>query len=496
VSTGEPEAAEVGGIPPESAGTPGFARLMGDSASYALGAVAGKLAGIAVLPVVARSLDAGEFGQLDLLSTLGSAVTGIGLLGLDTAITRLWPEHDEAGRRHLFGTWLAIAATVAGTVAVVALAFAPQLASFLVDDRSQAGAVRALAIFVVGATANLVVLNLLRNRQRPKAYAIWSSASVVLYVVLLVGLLHWRDDPASVLLAYGASVFAVGGVGLIVFRAGFRARPRATDARALLRLGIPLVPALVALSLGDVLNRAILLHAAGADQVGALSVAVRFGTTLALLDAGFQLAWQPRAFRVHDQPGGRELIATDARRFASVASLVAILVALPAVEAVPLLAGSGYDSAVPAVGWFVVWGLGLVAFTLASLPSTIAKVTRDVGLAGGLGLVVALGLGVLLAPDHGAAGTAAAMAIGQWFAAAVLFGLGRRRGGLGLPIARVATSYAVAVAVALAATLPAGADRVVVRAGLLVAAAIAMTLDGAVPEAAGWIRDRLTGRQR
>src|SRR3954465_13795473 len=72
----------------EGVGEPGFGRLSRDSLVYSLGAFAGKAAALVLVPILTRVLSTEDFGRLDVLSALTSALISVLLLGLDTAAVR------------------------------------------------------------------------------------------------------------------------------------------------------------------------------------------------------------------------------------------------------------------------------------------------------------------------------------------------------------------------------------------------------------------------
>ena len=434
----------------------GFGELLRNSAVFALGQVTAKVVGVLLLPFLTRALTPGDFGRLDVLSTLATTVTSVLVLGLDIAATRLYPELTDTERRRLFGTWLAIAAAVLLPTVLVLVAGAGAISRLLFGTSNEALGVAMVGVFAAANLSQVIGLTALRNQGRARTYAAASMTAVLvngLAVVVLVSVSPGAG-PAMVGVAMGAAVGATGSL-FMARRLAFGGRPSAASGKALLALGLPLVPALAATWIGDFANRAILLGASGETQVGLLSVAIRFGSVGVLVVTGFQLAWMPRAFAQAERPEALPRIARDAERIIVAVTAALLPMAVFAPELLRLVAGSDYDGARPAVGFSLVTTVGLALVTIAGMPSALGKRMRDIGAAGTAGALTAVVANVAFGRMWGATGTSAALALGQATALAVVLTLSRRPGRATLPLrwSHLARPAAAMVVLALVCTL-------------------------------------------
>jgi O-antigen/teichoic acid export membrane protein len=432
----------------------GFAGLLRSSALFALGNVTGKLVGLFLLPIVTRALAPEAFGRLDVLSTLGTTVTSVAVLGLDVAATRLYPDVSPEQQRRLFGSWMAIAAIVLAPVLLVSIVGAPFFSRLLFGTSGEALGVVMVAVYAAGNLYQVIGLTALRNQARASTYALVSTAAFLVNGVAVVVLLKLHPAPGSAMTGMALGVAAGGCAAIVMARALVLHRPSRPMSRALLALGLPLVPALAATWIGDFVNRAILLHAAGSAQVGFLSVAVRFGSAGILVVTGFQLAWLPRAFAQGRTPEALARIARDAERIVVAVALALVPFAVCAPEILRLVAGSRYDAALPSIGFATVTSVGLAVFTIASMPSAIDRDMQVLGFAGTAGALSAIAANVVFAPRWGAVGTSAALALGQFVGLLVVTVRGRRAVHLPINTIAVARVALATVAVALVCTLP------------------------------------------
>ena len=440
------------------AAAPGFARLSRESLTYALGSVAGKVIGLALLPVLTRVLTPNEYGRFEVLSALGGTGISVLLLGIDVAVVRLAldPARTALERKRLVGTWIVVEAFVVVPAAAVLIVAGPVISSMLFGSDAPDAAVPLVGLILLAGVPRYMVLTVLRMHRRPLASAAVIFATLAAYALLAIGLLTWwTRDVRSPLLAYGAGLVVGAIVGIAFIGRGALASPRWASARALLSLGLPLLPAVAATNIADLLNRTILLGALGAAEVAYLGIALRFASVVGLIVGGFQLAWQPHAFALGTGPAAMKRTAIDAGRILVVISSAVVLISFAGPEVVTLVVGQRFEGAVPAVGVALVGALATGIYVVASMPSALAARTRDLGISGTVGVSAAVGLNVLLAPAAGALGTAGAIAVGQMTGAAVAWRLGTPHAKL--PIRRSAFGVvALAAFVALVCTTVAG----------------------------------------
>ncbi len=461
--------APVVGAPPRT----GFRRLARDSAVYASGSVAGKAIGLLLLPVVTRVLGPGDFGRLDVLSTLQSAATSVLLLGLDTGATRLYADLGPLARRRMFGSWLAITTVLVVPLGLTLALFRVPVSQMLFDSDAYATAVAFTALAIVGATFQLVALTVLRNQGRPPAYALVSAGSLVVNGVLVIALLSWHTSVTVVMAAMAVSMTLGGIAGLAAAGRHSFAHPEREITRRLLALGLPLLPAVAATWVAEFANRTILLHRAGPVEVGYFSVAARFASVALLVVVGFQTAWQPKAFADGEtDPAALRRVADDGARILATVAAAVVLLAAVSPELVRLAAGDEFAAALPAVGLSLVFALGLAAYHVVTMPSALNRRMRDLGIAAGVAAGTGVALNLWWSELAGSGGTAAAVAVGQFVGVAVGIALARRQAPVPYAWGRLGVLVAASATCACVATLPTGGASLAVRMGLVAAFAL------------------------
>ena len=163
----------------------------------------------------------------------------------------------------------------------------------------------------------------LRVEERARTYVFASGANVLMTVTFTVALVVFAGQGARGLLLgnFGASAIVVLGLWWVL-RDRFSLRPRAADLRAMLRFGLPTVPADASVYALQVADRFYLFREDSHRGGGALRLRDPLATVVFVAVRGFQYAWPPLAYSVESDeeagqavlPGHDVLRAGDGRR--------------------------------------------------------------------------------------------------------------------------------------------------------------------------------------
>ena len=460
----------------------GFRGLVRDSAVYASGAIVGKAVGLVLLPILTRTLGPTEFGRFDVLSTLVSAGASIVLAGTETAATRLYSDLGDSDRRRMFSAWWW--GTLAVLIPVIAgfLIAGHTISTALFGTNEFATAVGLTGLAIGGTTMQVVGLTALRNHQRPGAFAVVSGGSLLLNGVLVVVLVSLRPSVTSVIAAAAVSVCTGAALVRLIARSHLGGRPDRAIAGRLVRLALPLAPAVLVLWAAEFANRAVLLDRAGADNVAYFSVALRLASIAMLVVLAFQLAWQPSAFSAASRSGGLDRIATDGRRIMALASAAAVALALVTPELVHVLSGAEFAPAVPATGFALLGAIAYAGYHTATMRSALSSRMRDLGLSGSVAAATGVALNAWWSDIWGATGAAAAIAAGQVLGVILALCLARQRAPVPFEWGRILFVATAASAIAVASTLPGSGAPALLRVALAAGFVAVLVREGTIPE--------------
>jgi len=361
----------------EQVGGPGRFPLIGHllraSALYGVAGAVGKAGALITVPIVTRALGPDEYGLLDLSITLIALATLIGGLSAELPAARLAADHPTK-RASILTTYLATVTVATGLLAV-ALYVGHDATAEVVWQQPSAGPLVAIASVAVFLTAiQLATWNIHRLQDRPRAYALLSTADMILKVTLIVIAALVGNSADAVVFVY-LLVAAVGAVaGLWSVRQDLRLEVASSVIPSMLRGGAIFTVIAVAFVASGYAVRAILSAGAGASAVGEMGVAVRLASVLALPLAAFQFAWAPPSMAAGPSPASRRMFRDSTIGVLLVGGFAALVLAGFSSEAVTILAGGAFAPAAAAVPGLAVSTVLATGFFMLGVAASVAQI--------------------------------------------------------------------------------------------------------------------------
>jgi O-antigen/teichoic acid export membrane protein len=378
-------------------------RLVSTGAAYQFGDILAKAIALLTLPLYTHHLSPDAYGAAEALLTAVILASILLRVGVGEAFIRFYFDDQDPERRARIAR--TATATVAWTTTVAALlvvAFAGQVSRLLLNFYDpQLIYCAALGLW---AFTNLeMAYAQLRVDERSRTYVIASGANVAMTVVFTIALVVVAHQGARGLLLgnFGASAVVVAGLWWVL-RRRFSLRVRLGDLRAMLRFGLPTVPADASVYALQVVDRFYLFRVYSHGAAGLYAVAIKLATVVFVAVRGFQYAWPPLAYSIESDTEAARLYSLVTTYYALATGVVVCGVALLGRWMVMLLAAHrflGAHRALPwlALGW-ALYGLYLVFVVIAGR----ARVTSRNFPAAAAGLAVNVALLVLLVPRSGA----------------------------------------------------------------------------------------------
>ena len=383
-------------------------RLLRTGAAYQAADIVAKSIAVITLPLYTRHVGRGEYGAYNTLLTSVILASIFLRMGVGEAFIRFYfTDSDEQRRARIARTATATVAWTTTLAALLALAFAGPLSQLLLGFRDT----ELLDCAVVGlwAFTNLeMAYAQLRVDERARAYMFASGANVALTVIFTVTLVIFAGEGARGLLLgnFGASALVVLGLWWAL-RRRFSLRVRTADLRAMLRFGLPTVPADASVYALQVVDRLYVFRSYSHAAAGEYSIALQLATVVFVFVRGFQYAWPPLAYSVQSDREAARLYSLVTTYFVLGTGAVVCGVALLGRWMVRLLAAPEYFGAHTALPWlalgWTLYGLyqvlivitGRAQVTQRNLPPALAGLAVNVALL--LLLVPSSGLGLGIA---------------------------------------------------------------------------------------------------
>jgi len=378
-------------------------RLVTTGAAYQFGDIVAKGLALVTLPLYTRHLSPSAYGAAESLLVAVILSSILVRFGIGEAYIRFYFDDDDAARRDRI-TRSAIAAVVWSTTvaALLVVVFASELSRILLG--AQDPELIDCAALGLWAFTNLeMVYAQLRVDERTRTYIYASGANVGMTVAFTILLVVVANQGARGLLLgnFGASAIVVLGLWWVL-RARFSLVARSSDLRAMLRFGLPTVPAEASVYALQVADRFYLFRVYSHDSAGLYAVAIKLATVVFVAVRGFQYAWPPLAYSVESDEDAARLYSLVTTYYALATGAVVCAVALLGRWMVRLLAAPAFFGAYRPLPWlalgWALYGLYLVFVVIAGR----ARVTSRNFPAAAVGLAVNVTLIVLLVPGSGA----------------------------------------------------------------------------------------------
>jgi O-antigen/teichoic acid export membrane protein len=389
-------------------------RLLATGAAYQFGDIVAKGIALITIPLYTRHISPAGYGAANSLLTAVILASIFLRVGVGEAFIRFYFDDDDLARRERIArTATATVAWTTSAAALLAVVFSGALSRLILGYHDPL--LIDCAIVGLWAFTNLeMAYAQLRVDERARAYVFASGANVGLTVIFTVTLVVIAGEGARGLLLgnFGASALVVLGLWWVL-RRRFSLRIRWADLRAMLRFGLPTVPADASVYALQVADRLYLFRSYSQSAAGDYSVALQFATVVFVMVRGFQYAWPPLAYSIESDAEASKLYSLVTTYFLLATGVVVAAVALVGRWIVRLLAAPQYFGAHTALPWlalaWTLYGLyqvmivitGRARVTSRNLPAAAAGLIVNVVLLlvlvphGGLGLGIA-GAGIAL----------------------------------------------------------------------------------------------------
>ncbi|MGO9321208.1 MAG: lipopolysaccharide biosynthesis protein [Solirubrobacteraceae bacterium] len=433
-------------------------RLVTTGAAYQFGDIVAKGLALLTLPLYTRHLSTEAYGAAETLLTAVILASILLRVGVGEAFIRFYfDDDDEARRERIARTATATVAWTTTLASLLALAFAGPLSRLVLKFEDPL--LFDCAVLGLWAFTNLeMAYAQLRVDQRARAYVFASGANVAMTVVFTVLLVVFANQGARGLLLgnFGASALVVLGLWWVL-RRRVSLRVRLADLRAMLRFGLPTVPADASVYALQVADRFYLFRVFSQSAAGQYAIAIKLATVVFVAVRGFQYAWPPLAYSIESDEQAARLYSLVTTYYALATGVVVCAVELLGRWMVRLLAAHKFFDAYRALPWlalgWALYGLYLVFVAIAGR----ARVTSRNFPAGAAGLAVNVALLVLLVPHSGAglgiAGAGIALCGAYVTMLAVMYLLTRSLFKVGFEWLRLAQLTAILLGVAVSGEL-------------------------------------------
>ena len=280
-----------------------------DSLIYGVGGVLSKSVAFFLLPIYTRIFTPAEYGTLEMLTVISSALGALTMMGMDSAQSMYFFKEKQEGKkaqRKVVSAVLQFRITW-GIVATFAAALcAPLLNAALFEG--ELTAVEFIAAFLASLLLQIMTQSaeVMRLLFKPWGFVSATISQAALAGVLVLVCVIWLDQGILGYFAGGAlaSLF-VGLISWISVREYVDfSQLHWKSWRQLVLFGAPLVPAELAFYVMSTSDRWFVQRFHGAEALGIFAIGAKFSMLLAIVVETFRKAWWPIAMdSMHSEDG-------------------------------------------------------------------------------------------------------------------------------------------------------------------------------------------------
>ncbi|HUN66572.1 MAG TPA: oligosaccharide flippase family protein [Bacteroidota bacterium] len=388
-------------------------RLGTETATYGVSTIVGRFLNFLLVPFYTNVLLPGEYGVVTYVYSIIAFVNVLYAYGMESAFFKYASTREMGGEKQNFSTaFLSLALTSAVLTLVVCGAKEP-IGAILRIPADALVIVYYSAGMLAFDTLSIIPFAILRMEHRARQFAAIKIVNIVINVVMNVVLLvYFRSGITGIFLSgFTASVVTFLILAPTIVR-HLELHIRSGLLRALLRFGLPSIPAGLAAMAVQVIDRPILRSLTDDATVGIYQANYRLGIFMMLIVQMYDYAWRPFYFALAQTKDAKQVFARVLTYLVLFMSLVFLLLLLFLDEVVHLqifgrhLIHPGYWSGLPIVPVVLGGYFFLGVYTNISAGIYIEKKTIYLPFITLFAAVINIVANYLLIPSFGMAGAA------------------------------------------------------------------------------------------
>ncbi len=285
-------------------------RLGSETAIYGTSTIVGRFLNFLLVPFYTNVLRPGDYGIVTYVYSLIAFVNVLYAYGMESAFFKYASTGELGSKRETFSTaWLSLATTTAAfSLVLILLAF--PLGEFLRIPEEHSSILFYSAGMLAFDTLAIIPFAHLRMEHRARQFALLKVINIVLNVGMNVVLLVGFHRGLEGIFISGCTASAVTLVLLLptIVRM-LEGKVHGKLLRALLRFGLPSIPAGLAAMAVQVIDRPILRALTDDATVGIYQANYRLGIFMMLVVQMYDYAWRPFYFAVAQERNAKELFS-------------------------------------------------------------------------------------------------------------------------------------------------------------------------------------------
>lgn len=281
-----------------------------ETAIYGISTIVGRFLSFLLVPFFTNVFSQAEYGIITNVYAYIAFFNIIYLYGMDSAYLKYASTQELGNEKQTFSTAFNSVFLTSFLLSILILIFKEPLTILFGLEKSQLTIVYFVAGILFFDAVSNVVFARLRFHNKALRFASFKLLNIISNVVLnIVGIFIWKLGPLSVFLAgFGSSLFTFVLLLPDLIKS-YQSKIDKSILQALLKFGLPFIPAGLASIVTQVIDRPILLALTDASTVGVYQANYKLGIFMMLFVSMFQYAWQPFYLKQSLKENAKELFA-------------------------------------------------------------------------------------------------------------------------------------------------------------------------------------------
>jgi len=419
-------------------------RVSRDTIVYGFGNVVLSSISFFLVPIYTRIFSPGDYGVLDVISTVSSLLSMALLLGMSSAVFRFYHDNDEAGKRDLVSTGFWFQSLAPLVVCAVLAPFSGSLSRILFGHgRYSPFILVSLLTIPFNAMMRMPITVMRLNFQKIRFNLLVLGRGLFQTLLTIVLVVFLRKGLIGIFVSGLVSAVLFSSVAFVLTARHVKFSFSLKQFRVLLSFGVPMVPASLSRWVMGSADRLFLVKMTTLREVGLYSVGFKLAALQTFLFMAFQLAWSPIAYSMYRKPEAERVFRKVFLYFLLLSSALSMFLSLFSLEALKILTRPAYYDGHMVVGLLAFGRVLHAAFYLGAMGICFANKMKYYALSTVCGAAMNLVLNSLLVPLFGIVGAAVATASSYGLEACLGYYWARKVYPLRLPFSKVAILTAI-----------------------------------------------------
>jgi O-antigen/teichoic acid export membrane protein len=421
-----------------------FKELAKSIVIYGLSSSLGKFIGLFFVPIYTRIFSPEEYGIIDVISVTISFISILGILQLESAISRFYySSKDSKERNSRISTAMWTTVFVSFSLVFILILLSDFISNIFFES-SEYAIIISIASFLIPLSNLFAIFTvIIRFLKKPGHYtlivliqlAVTISVSVLMVVYLDKGIIGVFVGQLSGL-ALGVLIGAIYLRGKIhfIFNMGYL--------KEMFQYSLPMVPAVAGGWINSNANRYVMIGYLSLSEIGLYAVALKIASVMKIVDSAIRMAWGPFFWETYERENHRVIFQRVSVIITMIIFTLVIVISLFSSNVLMILTPMKFHAASQYVGLVALaFGLNIINQTIGVGPGITKKTYYNTGIYF-FSVTINIGALFLLVPQIGLLGvpislfmSAIVLLILAWYFSERLYFIGFSKTMFGLPFA-------------------------------------------------------------